>query len=263
MSTRDDSGDPLELIGGLARVTAGAWLRTASWGLGASVRVARAAADPRTAGGLGRDVVDGLREYARAFLRITDAPSQRPPGLLPADVDAERPLPDLVALRLKGNELLRQSADVEIEDRAHPAYGRILEEIAPDEARILRLLALDGAQPAVDVRTMQLIGLGSQLVAEGLSMVAQQAGCRYPDRVAPYLNNLNRLGLIWFSKEPIEDPSSYQVLEAQPPVLDAVKSARRAKTVQRSIRLTPFGADFVEVCIPVELADVESTSGAR
>ncbi len=156
-----------------------------------------------------------------------------------------------MALRLKGNELLRRSADVDIDDRAHPAYARILDEIAPDEARILRLLAREGAQPAVDVRTSQLIGLGSQLVAEGLSMVAQQAGCRHPDRVAPYLNNLNRLGLIWFSKEPLKDPTSYQVLEAQPSVLDAVKSASRAKTVQRSIQLTPFGSDFVEVCLPV------------
>jgi hypothetical protein len=250
VSEPNNSGDPLELIGGLARVTAGAWVRTASWSLGASVRVARAAVDPRTAGGLGRDAVDGLREYARAFLGITNGPNQQQ-AQLPADVDAERPLPELVALRLKGHELLRESADVNIDDTAHPAYARILEEIAPDEARILRLLALEGAQPAVDVRTSQLIGIGSQLVAEGLSMIAQQAGCRHPDRVAPYLNNLNRLGLIWFSKEPIADPSSYQVLEAQPPVLDAVKSARRAKTVQRSIRLTPFGSDFVEVCLPV------------
>jgi hypothetical protein len=251
VSDPNNSGDPLELIGGLARVTAGAWVRTASWSLGASARVARAAVDPRTAGGLGRDVVDGLREYARAFLGITNGPDQRQPAQLPADVDAERPLPDLVALRLKGHELLRESADVDIDDRAHPAYARILEEIAPDEARILRLLALEGAQPAVDVRASQLIGLSSQLVAEGLNMIGQQAGCRHPDRIAPYLNNLNRLGMIWFSKEAIEDPISYQVLEAQPAVLDAVKSTSRAKTVQRSVRLTPFGTDFVEVCLPV------------
>jgi hypothetical protein len=73
--------------------------------------------------------------------------------------------------------------------------------------------------------------------------------------VHAYLDNLNRLGLIWFSKQPIEDPSAYQVLEAQPAVLDAVKSASRAKTVQRSIRLTPFGRDFCEVCLPLERAD--------
>ena len=57
------------------------------------------------------------------------------------------------SLRERGAELLRQSADVRYQEDAHPAYERILENLAPDEARILRLLALEGPQPAVDVRT--------------------------------------------------------------------------------------------------------------
>ena len=56
-------------------------------------------------------------------------------------------------------------------DDAHPAYARILAELAPDEARILRLLATEGSQPAVDVRAASLIGVGSQLVGAGLTMI--------------------------------------------------------------------------------------------
>jgi len=224
MSTLDD-------LAGLARLSARTWLRTAAWGFGTSIRVARSAVD--LVAGPGRD----------------DDVITLPPG------DIEE-LPDAPAepasLRERGAELLRRSADVERDDGAHPAYARILEELHPDEARILRLLALDGPQPAVDVRSLQLVGLSSQVVAEGLNMIGTQAGCRDPERVHAYLDNLNRLGLIWFSKAPIEDPSAYQVLEAQPAVLDAVKSASRAKTVQRSVRLTPFGRDFVEVCLPLE-----------
>jgi hypothetical protein len=160
-------------------------------------------------------------------------------------------LPDVQALREQGAELLRQSADVYSDQSAHPAYARILEELAPDEARILRLLAERGPQPSVDVRSVQLLGLGSQSVAEGLNMIGPQAGCRHPERVPSYLNNLYRLGLIWFSKEPVEDSIAYQVLEAQPPVLEAIKGTPRTKTIQRSILLTPFGKDFCEVCLPV------------
>ena len=72
-----------------------------------------------------------------------------------------------------------------------------------------------------------------------------------------YLNNLERLGLIWFSHEPIEQPVAYQVLEAQPDVMDAIKRAPRAKTIQRSIDLTPFGRDFCEVCLPLDAEEVE------
>jgi 1-deoxyxylulose-5-phosphate synthase len=133
---------------------------------------------------------------------------------------------------------------VESHEHAHPAYARILTELAPDEARILRLLATEGAQPSVDLRATNLVGVTTPLIAPGLSMIGAQAGCQHRDRVPAYLNNLERLGLIWFSGEPIEEPAAYQVLETQPEVVAAIKRASRAKTVQRSIHLTPFGADF-------------------
>ena len=53
-------------------------------------------------------------------------------------------------------------------------------------------------------------------------------------------------GVIWAAS------SKYQVLEAQPDVLDAVKQASRGKPVHRSVRLTPFGEDFCEVCLPFD-----------
>lgn len=217
-------------LGGLARLGARTWLRTAAWSVGTSIRMMRSAVDLLSAPSRNGDVIT----------------------LPAADIEELPDAPQELSLRERGALLLRESADVDSDDAAHPAYSRILEELHPDEARILRLLALEGPQPAVDVRSLQLMGLGSQIVAEGLNMTGAQAGCRHPDRVHAYLDNLNRLGLIWFSKEAIEDPRSYQVLEAQPPVLEAVKGASRAKTVQRSIRLTPFGRDFVEVCLPIE-----------
>jgi hypothetical protein len=74
-----------------------------------------------------------------------------------------------------------------------------------------------------------------------------------------YLNNLNRLGLIWFSREPIKEPKRYQVIEAQPDVADALQRAGRlGHTVRRSVHLTPFGADFCEVCLPVSTREFES-----
>jgi hypothetical protein len=89
-------------------------------------------------------------------------------------------------------------------------------------------------------------------------MIGAQAGCRHRDRVPAYLNNLERLGLIWFSREPLEEPGAYQVLEAQPEVMEAIHSAPRAKTLQRSIHLTPFGKDFCQICLPLDPAEVQA-----
>jgi hypothetical protein len=84
-------------------------------------------------------------------------------------------------------------------------------------------------------------------------MIAAEAGCRHPDRVHAYLNNLYRLGLIWFSREPVRDRMRYHVLEAQPEVVAAMrKGGRTARTVRRSVLLTPFGEDFCETCLPLE-----------
>ena len=99
--------------------------------------------------------------------------------------------------------------------------------------------------------------VSSQLIAPGLNMVGPRAGLRYLDQVPSYLNNLFRLGLIWFSREQLRDPLEYQVVEAQPDVLEAMHSVRFAKVVRRSIHLTPFGTDFCKTC----LVDADETKG--
>jgi hypothetical protein len=145
---------------------------------------------------------------------------------------------------------MARSRDVWHEDGTHPAYARILGELAPDEGRVLMLLLEAGPQPSVDVRTGGPVGMvSSQLLAPGLTMIGARAGVRHPDRVPAYLNNLDRLGLVWLAPEPITDPMDYQVLEAQPDVLAAVHAVKFAKVVRRSIHLTPFGEDFCRTCL--------------
>lgn len=256
---------------GLVRIGFGAGLRTAEWTaqayLKAGNRVVRAAANGESAAELLHDVEHTVKGYAREVLGIP-AIDERLPDALRDRRDANAPSPedaaaaahaeserDLKTLQAKGADLLHKSTDVHYEEAAHPAYERIIDELAPDEARILRYLTIEGPQPSVDVRTGKtpLINsplIGTNMVAPGLSMIGSNAGVRYLDRVPAYLNNLFRLGLIWFSREPLTDPLRYQVLEAQPDVLAALHGGGKAKTVRRSILLTPFGEDFCRVALP-------------
>ena len=127
----------------------------------------------------------------------------------------------------------------------HPAYERILDDLSPDEARVLRLLCTAGPQPAVDVRAGAVpLNATTELVAPGLTMIGAEAGCRRAERIPAYLNNLERLGLVWFSREALPEQARYQVLEAQPDVVEALRLKSRGRTVRRSIALTPFGQDF-------------------
>jgi hypothetical protein len=82
-------------------------------------------------------------------------------------------------------------------------------------------------------------------------MIANFAGCQEPDRVPSYLNNLNRLGLIWFSREMIGDVNSYALLEAQPEVMSAAEELggkNKIRNTLRSIELTAFGRNLCALC---------------
>ena len=248
----------------LARLAFAAWVRATGWtlqaSLSASSRVVRGAANGESPATILRDVESELRDYVRQLLGIEqngDGAEDAEP--VDAEVVEEEDALTVEQLRERGRDLLRRSADVYYEDEAHPAYARILQEMAPDEARILRLLAREGPQPAVDVRTAGPLALArSEMVAPGLNMIGQAAGIKHNDRLKAYLDNLYRLGLIWFSREPLQDPLEYQVLEAQPEVAEAMDEAGRGKTVRRSIHLTDFGEDFCELVLPEDTAELKA-----
>jgi hypothetical protein len=252
----DDERDEslIRALPGLARIAGAAWWRTVGWSaetsLRTSSRVIRAAASGEPPTELFQSAGDDMRNYLRTLLGDLDEGDEESDRAEAAasDLDGEAS-PE--ALRERGARLLELSADVTFEEDTHPAFARILDELAPDEARILRFLDAEAPQPAVDVRSGGPLNLNSQLVAPGLTMIGEEAGCRHLDRMHSYLNNLYRLGLIWFSREELEDLNRYQVLEAQPFVTEAMEEAGRgAKTIRRSIHLTPFGEDFCSVCLP-------------
>jgi hypothetical protein len=257
-----------EALPGMARIAGRAWLRSTAWAVGSGVRSSRlfvnALTNPATAGELVQEVARDVAEASRTVNDVARAVSAGVP-IPKALLDATVSLSSVVladatprsaeaeekSLRERGEDLLHRSRDVWSEEgETHPAYARMLDELAPDEARILLLLLRGGPQPSVDVRTGGPVGLvSSSLVAPGMSMIGARAGCRYLDEVPAYLNNLFRLGLIWFSREQLEDPMEYQVVEAQPDVLEAMHSVRFPKVVRRSIHLTPFGVGFCQACL--------------
>jgi hypothetical protein len=252
---------------GLARIAATTWLNAAQWGLLTSARTTRrlvaATRDPSVAAELAHELgvtVAQVTDVARAVAGGVPLPEAVAAAVAVENEKLAEEHEDdpSASLRERGADLLARSRDVWHEDEAHPAYGRILGDLAPDEARVLMLLVTSGPQPSVDVRTGGPVGrISSQLIAPGLTMVGARSGCRYLDRVPAYLNNLHRLGLVWFSREQLTDPMEYQVLEAQPDVLAAMHSQRFTKVVRRSIHLTPFGEDFCRAVLLTDEAAVE------
>ena len=245
---------------GLARVAVGAWWRTSLWAAQAAARGTRRLADAARSGESAAALVDDTRREVatagRQLLGISESRSGERRGRAVADYDDE-------PLRERWDDLVDLSTEMEVEVDGHPAFAGILRELHPDEARILRLLYTAGPQAAVDVRNWRPLGIGSHVVAPGLNMIGQHAGCLMVERVPVYLSNLFRLGLIWFSRDPVGEIGPYQVLEAQPEVRQALKSAGHGTTVRRSVRLTPFGEQFCLACLPADTREFAAVGAPK
>lgn len=268
---RDETGadgglGPRELIEfapALARLGLFASLRAAGWATASTAaawkRIACAVRDRESPVDLAVSVRREAVAAARQALGVEDIEetlgrmTSEPPE--PAD-DGDAGRADL---RERARELLLRSASLDPEDDRHPAFGLILEQLAPDELRILRVLATGSGQAAIDVEARGPLGVGSRGVARRLSLLGDRAGCRHPERVQLYLDNLLRLGLVQISDEPFEDEELYEVLEAQPEVNEAKEEASsgaiRAKSLRHRIELSSFGRSFCETCLPMAESD--------
>lgn len=247
-----------------AGLAAGSVVRGGQWAVNTSYEVTReitqAALDGESSAEIAERTGNALRSIARSALGVTEGSVREIVSYVPtAQTSAQQTVAvgsylrsaTVAELRKRGDALLARSADVYFTEEVHPAYDRILDELAPDEARILRYMALNGPQPTVDVRTNRPLGIGSELIAGGLTSVPEQAGVRYMDRARSYLINLSRLGLTHNSDDPVV-LSRYMVLEVQPIVEAALKKAGRApKIVRKSLRLTEFGEDFCRTCFTI------------
>ncbi|TLF74813.1 Abi-alpha family protein [Nocardia cyriacigeorgica] len=248
-----------------AGLAAGTVVRGGQWAVETSYEMTReitqAALDGESSAEIAERTGNALRSIARSALGVTEGSVREIVSYVPSPqsgagqqaigVGSYLRSATVEELRRRGDALLARSADVYFTEEVHPAYDRILDELAPDEARILRFMALNGPQPSVDVRTNRPLGIGSELVSGDLTSVPEQAGVRYPDRARSYLINLNRLGLTLTSDDPVV-LSRYMVLEVQPVVEAALKKAGRApKIVRKSLRLTEFGEDFCRTCFTI------------
>lgn len=228
----------------VARVAAGAVYQTAAWSLGATVDAATRLGEAAGSmiGVAGDEAAKQVDEAMRPGREREDPQDRRP--------DSAR------SLRERGADLLDRAADVEDErDPVHPGFARIIDQLAPDEARILKLLINEGPRGIVYVNKAAPFGFGARELARRLSMIGREAGCLHIELVPAYLDNLVAHGLVAIRRDALEDELPYQVIEAQPEVVEALSEGGtifRGQVTRRTVHLTDFGRTFCQVCFPVE-----------
>lgn len=189
-----------------------------------------------------------LEELAQQVREILEIPA----GDLGDDEDDPS---ETEVLRQRFQALLGESRSVQPLSDVHPAFERIIADISPDEARVIRLLASSGPQPAVHVCSTPWVGSGGQTILEHVSLICDRAGCHRAERGPSYLVNLDRLGVVEIVDEEIVGHDDYELIEARPEVEAALQRAQdelgqRGVCQRLTVRLTALGEQFCTICMP-------------
>lgn len=204
--------------------------------------------------------VDAVRAEVMATLRrLLELPEGvvRPTAREPAD--------DAADVRHHFQQLLHRSTDVRTV-QGDAGLLEVVRQLVPDEARMLRHLALTGPAPAADVVLQSLTGRVQQVLHARVTFLAERAGAAEADRGAAYVRNLERLGLIVWEPVPVEATDDYQLIEGLPEVAASVREHRgdvrvRTRLRRGRLRLTALGERLIDLALDAPGGAPDETGG--
>jgi hypothetical protein len=195
--------------------------------------------------------------------------------------------PAFESLRFSGAEeslremyinLLETSMDLETAQAAHPAFVEIIRQLNPEEARLLRAIAVDyqGRLPTITVAGAERGVYSSHfLFLVRFSEYELEDKCRYPNQMPSYLDNLCRLGLTkspnreYYSVLIGDQRDAYKSLVEHPSIVKMTERIRAREDVVdpvifvEAFCLSSFGEQFCIACIDSKLGQKQSGDDAQ
>jgi hypothetical protein len=157
-----------------------------------------------------------------------------------------------VALDVRMQRLLDHTSDDAGGSSRQVLFHKILDQLVPDEARIIESLASVAGAPLVDVYSST--ARGEVPVLENMSSVARTASLSLPQLTPTYVSHLLALGLVEAGAEDPAYEEDYHLLAADTLVQRAVKQASRARAKarveQRTLRLSALGRELWTASAP-------------
>jgi hypothetical protein len=127
-------------------------------------------------------------------------------------------------------------------------FHKILDQILPDEARIIGALSDGSASPLLHVYARTRAGLVGEVVLENFSLIGKTANLGLPQLTPTYVSHLLALGLLETGPEDPVLKAEYEILAADITVLKAIKQASRgpipARIDKYTLRLSGLGLEL-------------------
>jgi abortive infection alpha-like protein len=209
-------------------------------------------------------LVDLAEQSVRAYIKAASWGERQVFGLIRSGLNASTTavaIPDwtdgeieqspdgkIESLDTKMHDLLDRAVEQDTATSRQELFHKILDQIVPDEARIISALSDGGASPLLNVYARTRTGLAGEVVLENMSLIGRTANLALPHLTPMYVSHLLSLGLVESNPEDPAMKEEYEVLAADPAVLRAIKNASRgpipARIEKYTLRLSGLGLDL-------------------
>lgn len=190
-----------------------------------------------------------LLRSLKSRLDAFDPPARRDPeSRFPVPVRTRRAAGDIPGS--DAGTLLRALLERSLEQHTDTAEEtlalRVVEQLVPDEARILSALSDGVPTAACHIAAVKLINRTPLVVAENISRIGVDAGVMLGHRVPVYLGHMRALGLIEAGPEDSGLAERYTLLESELQVRHTTQRIEeemgmRARILRFSLRISEFG----------------------
>ncbi len=180
------------------------------------------------------------------------APLALTAGPAPTSRPSSRPAaePDLTT-RMSG--LLEKALENTPDAGRLDLFNLLLDQLTPDEARILGALSDGHASPVVHVHPR---AGGGEATITNACLIGKMANVTLPALTPQYVTHLLALGLVELGPELASLKDEYQILTADTGVIRAIRQATRGpmppRIERQTLRLSPLGHDLWSACFPTE-----------
>jgi hypothetical protein len=166
-------------------------------------------------------------------------PTAEVPALPAADAETdEHSDDDAERLDVKMHGLLDRAVGQNTASSRQELFHKILDQMVPDEARIVSALSDGSASPLLNVYARTRAGLGVEVVLENMSLIGKTANLALPQLTPMYVSHLLSLGLVESGPEDSSMKDEYEILAADTMVLQAIKTASRGPIPARIEKFT-------------------------
>ncbi len=146
------------------------------------------------------------------------------------------------------SELLAESVTQTAEQARARLHVLLLEQLVPDEARILAALSDGTAYPLVHVASRGTMGGTGPTLLENATTVGRSAGVALPEHVTAYVGHLRLLGLVTTGAERGSLSDAYEMLLTEAVVLAAQRSNPSTRVQRRTLTISPLGQELWRAC---------------